>query len=336
MIDRKLYFDKYHKMSFLWAVMIVFRHALNYTVYSLPNNSIVLLIEKFVYELTGFATVSFALFSGYNFFRNYTPEKWKTKLSSRVHTLVIPYVIAITINWFCFAILPYLPKIGEALNGSLYSLSVRSYIYTLFTGGGLPLWFLRNLIIAVAVSPAMYWVIKNKIVAISCLVLAIIGYSIFPKDQFSVVYFSLAFFFGGIISMHINTSLLKSSASLCLIALLALITMNMLFHYAENERIRLPYTIAGAILLWRASDLFIGKIKDKEFFSMSFFIYQYHYFLQESLEKVIWILFGDHEWSALFDFIVCPIITIMLLIFIAYRMKRYLPQCYRVIIGGRM
>ena len=138
------YFNKYQKIGFLWAVMIVFRHALNYAKYTLAAESVVYWSERFVYELTGLATVSFAIFAGYNFFQNYKPERWKNKLLSRVRALVIPYGIAIAVNWCFFAVRPHVPGINRVLTSSFYEMTFRSFCHTLLSGCGLPLWFMRN------------------------------------------------------------------------------------------------------------------------------------------------------------------------------------------------
>lgn len=104
--DYNQYFLKYQRIGFVWSIMIVYRHALNYSVYTLQKMSIVCLIEKMAYELTGCATVGFAILAGYNFFRNYTVVDGIRKVKSRLYTQAIPYIIAASINWLFFCIAP--------------------------------------------------------------------------------------------------------------------------------------------------------------------------------------------------------------------------------------
>lgn len=104
--DYNQYFLKYQRIGFVWSIMIVYRHALNYSVYTLQKMSTVWLIEKMAYELTGCATVGFAILAGYNFFRNYTGVDRIRKVKSRLYTQAIPYIIAASINWLFFCISP--------------------------------------------------------------------------------------------------------------------------------------------------------------------------------------------------------------------------------------
>ena len=112
-LDYNRYFLKYRRIGFVWSIMIVYRHALNYSVYTLQRMSTVWLIEKMAYELTGCATVGFAILAGYNFFRNYTVVDGIRKVKSRIYTQAIPYIIAVSINWLFFASLPYIPYIAK-------------------------------------------------------------------------------------------------------------------------------------------------------------------------------------------------------------------------------
>lgn len=120
------------------AIFIVYRHALNYSEYeALTTNTLTYWFEKFMYSLTGFATMLFALMAGFNLFLSQSENGVVSKLKKRFFTLVIPYIVGITINWLAFVSVQYIPYIRNTLSSSLYNFSFRSFFKTLITGGGL-------------------------------------------------------------------------------------------------------------------------------------------------------------------------------------------------------
>lgn len=130
------YFEKYKSYGLVLAMLIVYRHALNYSVYSLPISSLIFWDEKVAYSVTGFATVAFAIFSSINFYRDLNWNLIRKKLTKRLYTLVLPYSIAVLVNWLFFAILPHLPIVSKYVSSGLYPLTAFSFFKTLVTGGG--------------------------------------------------------------------------------------------------------------------------------------------------------------------------------------------------------
>jgi len=119
------------------------------------------------------------------------------------------------------------------------------------------------------------------------------------------------------------------------VILCLLVVTDMLWNYSENERIRLMFSILLAFSFWRSSDLWNKKMPERKCYSDSFFIFMYHYMVLESMEKVVWIVFGNHEWAALFDFVVCPIGTICILINMSAFVRKRFPKIHSLLCGGR-
>lgn len=331
------YFRKYKTVSFILAIFIVVRHSLNYDIYSITNNDAVYWIQRFFFNLTGFAVVTFAIFSGINFYRNVDELPLLfTKLRKRLFTLVIPYVIAVTINWFIFAILKYLPYIKDKINGSLYDLTLHSYIISLLTGGGTPLWFLRNLIIFTFLAPAFYFILKNKYISIAFWALVTVVWAFNPTDQFSIPYFFIAYFLGAIIGKFFFERMLYSNHSgiIAVGVLFVVLITNTIFKYINTDPIRLFFCIICCFLFWNivTGSTHVEKNISNDF---SFFLYCYHYFLVDSVKKVILILMGDNSIGALMNFIMCPLLTVLLLRLIDKLIVNRYPLIKRLVCGSR-
>ena len=110
----------------------------------------------------------------------------------RVPSLLIPYLIACAFVPLIFVVLSYIPALSQFVNGrsmmALQGASIPEGLYKIFIDRGdgalinFPLWFLRNLIVIVALCPILYQV--RKLGSWVC-----------------VVFLALALYFGGYFSI---------------------------------------------------------------------------------------------------------------------------------------
>lgn len=104
----------------------------------------------------------FFVMSGYLFFWN-VPGKpdakwfWK-KIRSRFFTLLIPYLIAVVIAWLCYYFaLKAVPSMVDGFLGDRW----KDPLFVFWTGPvNLSLWFIRELMIVVVLSPLIYLIIR--------------------------------------------------------------------------------------------------------------------------------------------------------------------------------
>ena len=105
---------------------------------------------------------AFFILSGYLFFGN-APQKpqWKWflgKIRSRIFTLLIPYLIAVAIAWFCYYFaIKAVPSMVDGFLGDRW----KDPVFVFWTGPvNLSLWFIRELMILVVLSPLVYLIIR--------------------------------------------------------------------------------------------------------------------------------------------------------------------------------
>lgn len=130
-------------------------------------------------------------------------------------------------------------------------------------------------------------------------------------------YFGIAYLFGAAIGKfafsRISSVNLKIAHRLYIIFfLIAICGANVLLAFTENNVLRLLTCMAVSILTWMVFPANCKWLKSKPN-GLSFFIYLYHYFILETIEKVFWIVFGNTVLGASLDFIIAPIITIIVL-----------------------
>lgn len=108
------------------------------------------------------------IISGYLFFYNineFCISDYKKKIKTRINSLLVPYVI-----WNIIAIIPFCiyynnGQINEILNNKEYISLLRIFwdIDSGFYPLDFPLWYLRDLIIVILLSPITYFIIKKMV-----------------------------------------------------------------------------------------------------------------------------------------------------------------------------
>ncbi len=111
----------------------------------------------------------FFFISGYLFYRGFEGWSWpvcRTKMLKRVRTLLVPYII---LNVVCFLYPPTanpdrLPVIGFLWDSVSYCQGWENWAgfdMQLYYPNNVPLWFVRDLMVMVVLSPAIYWLARR-------------------------------------------------------------------------------------------------------------------------------------------------------------------------------
>ena len=172
----------------------------------------------------------FFAISGYLFFSSLDSlgiNEYRTKIRKRFHTLFLPYVI--------WQLIFLVPSILGALMGR-YDYSVIWFVQSIWSTpdqpipADPPLWFLRDLMVCMLMSPVYYAILKRKLVGIIFLLssVSLWLFDIWPLpllngvSSLSIVFFALGAFVG-IQKLRISEQLLRYGGGISL--LFALITI---------------------------------------------------------------------------------------------------------------
>lgn len=297
----------------------------------------------------------FFFFSGFLFFRGleqFSKERYLKKLKTRFKTLFIPYVF-----WnFCFLFFILITKLFplQFLGLSKFVFSFSTIVHSLWNYYGYydycdcmhpinaPLWFVRDLMCMVLLSPVIYFLLKKAKIAF--LALVYIAYTInlwqnIPGlDLRAITFFSTGAYF----SIHgINFTKLFYGKAIKYMAVYAVLFFSCI--YFKNDSfdsylINLSI-ISGIPFIISLTSYFIekGTIRpNKKLTDSTFFIFAYHAIVIGSVSKIFIRLFSPiSEIKLILLFFLIPIFIFFLGYIVYHISKRILPRFTAFITGGR-
>lgn len=351
MIERYLS-DKIKLLSLLSIISVLYIHSgfHNYSneILDMKFNN---MMQEFISGKIGRCAVPlFYMISGFLFFQN-TYDGIRTiykKMSKRVYTLVIPYIIACLFFPLFFVVLDIIPGTERFINGgnnfSFFKRPISVIISSLFyktPGGTSPLafqlWFLRDLIMIVAISPILYVLRKyfNKYILVLlffCLNLSVNISSYFPTTAL----------FWFMLGDAIINDMSKLKSKFILVTFIIISFLEMYFEVKLPKYISIPITLLGIIGFWGIYDNIVSEkfiLKDNKYLclacSATFFIYLFHEPTLNIVRKLLVVIFGQSSFGFAVSYLLSPWIFAFIAIIIASLMRNYMPRVYSILVGGR-
>lgn len=300
-----------------------------------PEN-VKLLFTHINYYLN-FCVPFFFILSGYLFFANLSHlnlDIYKQKMSSRFHTLLIPYLLWCTIAgiFICLKV----KFLGHPGNGIFIDnrFSIIGFIRGFWNAGDnfpfdFPLWFLRNLIIFQLLTPIIYMLSRIKWLSAIILLLPL-----FDIDLYGFEYF----FFGSYIGIYKhNLKMIRKHIffiSTCFLVLIFLCTHIELYIFPllvySGIYIFIPFCIKfRKIFPTLSNDILNHK-------NAFFFIYAIHGLYAFTINKTYFYLFGTGTIiSSLTCFFLSFISNILISYCIFLIMKRCCNKLLNILCGMR-
>ncbi len=340
--------NKVYLLSFILCCGIVIQHIQ----WQCQDYTILNTIQTFTFFIAETCVPFFFMISGYLFFRTYSISNCKKKLFSRVHTLLIPYIIwnvVYTVFIISLHLLGFIYNMQTTEN--LWG-GIKSCINSEYS----PLWFVKYLIIFVCVSPFMYYILKEKFIgATAILALIFINAYNFYAGIISVplninannwvmfVYQYIFFAIGCYGALCYKSTIEKISKTRSQIAIIILILLLCIYWLIitryGNVITNHTFRWLWCIFLWFALDT-LPNISPRPYMKYSFFIYCSHLLFLYSIQGVLSIVYTKFSTITIrtlqiAQYIWLPIITILLLIKIADYTKMYTPKIWKTITGNR-
>lgn len=337
-------------LSFIAIMMVLYIHAV---FKEADNYPIAYYIQDF-FAFSGISIVAnptFFAISGFLFFNNIDNVKsCFPRICKRVKTLLIPYVIWNLIFVLWYIILFIIPGTSSYVNSNIFreiwGNGIIQTFYALFVKPvAFQLWFLRDLLLYVIISPLFYLCIKRipKVFLSSLFFLGSLAIILLPSE----IKIWGAFFFaiGGYIAIHSSLENITHKITK------PIIIFTCLFIYLNNALIRpldiipldgldIIVELSGLIVLWagynytvKTSTKLIKRIS--ELGNYSFFIYLFHEPFFNIIKKIGLKFLGVNEYSLILLYLINPFIMAVSAILVANFLKKLMPNMYSILVGGR-
>ncbi len=341
-------------LRFPLAVVIIAIHIFadkpaGYTAAGFPLFSAV---KSFLSAFLSFQSVPVYFFiSGFLFFfglKTWNTAKWVNKIKNRKNTLLIPYLL-----WNCLCFLLFMTYYRDFANFNIKSFFSCFWGYDgMITGAppstmpiNYPLWFLKDLIIVVLLTPLLWYVLKKS----GKFVLSFFAFLWFLK-YFGVIDFYIPaqglFFFSFGAYMSLNgksiTTEFGKFFKLSVYGYLILGIVSMCF-YNVNPQIfkilKFALILFGLFFALNLSGWLLknGYCKVNEFLSSaSFFMYVSHALVISTISKMLIKIFSPaSDLSWLVVYMLNLMLTVVLLLSAYHLISRFFPKALSLLTGRK-
>lgn len=377
-LNKDLISDCISTMRFPLAVLVVFIHsfgypkavdtlAIDYTSLTLTNVYDLLRVAV-SHVIAHSAVPTFFLISGYLFFRSmqqWNTAIWKRKMQSRIHTIVIPYILWISV-YVAYILLQkaagivlyekpwsnisdYLAEQGwlhiywDSYRWNIDRVNLLGWQTPSSAPALVPFWFMRDLIVVFLFTPVIHWcVCKFRAKFILALFVCYILQLWVPVSGLSITA-TFFFSFGAWCSITgKDTMLMKRWLKMaCGIATMLLFPIMVYYDGHNTDMGNRLYPVFVFLLVISAIFFFIRLTSNRkiliinviqEMGGYSFFIFASHIFV---LEHISWLInktlstmgtIGD-----IIAYLFTPLLTIAICIFICRIMLQYAPKLSKIL-----
>lgn len=310
------------KIRAICIILVVFVHS---NVAHLVNSQNAEICNSFVQNITNFPRLNIMLvLSGFFFFckeNTLTRNIYIKKIRNRINTLLIPYVL-----WCLFGY-AYNKLAGVDYEGNILE-QIQHILWgsPIVTGhpSGRALWYVRNLMVFVILSP-LYYAIVKYLKHFTLIIVTIT--SIYLQTDFP--FFSPYILLGAYISIN-NFSIEKICNK---ISLKFIIPLTIAIYATKCFVPSIIETIVFTILLYK---IFEKISVPNILISSSAFLYMSHYYITSPLRNLLVSILPNNVSFNIFAIIATWFISCTLCILTYMIMKKYTPKLLAITTGGRV
>ena len=303
------------------------------------------------------AVPTFFIISGYLLYKsiggNLTMEKYKAKLRSRARTILVPYVLWNTaIILIMLAAQTVFPQYlsGDNKNVADYTiLDLTKAFWCLDPEQApinFPLWYLRDLMVNIIISPLIYLAIKKTKFALLIILFALhilgIDTGIAGLSIGSMMYFSAGMYMAinGISIIKVFQKIkMPAFLTYAVLILIAMINNNVkMISDNENAILGVMYRMIGAICIINVATMITDKTRESlsRLSKYTFFIFAYHAWVLRFAQKLTAKTIGtDSDIVMTATYIIIPIIVIATGVICQNTIKRISPKTEAILTGNR-
>ncbi len=343
---------KIKALSFTSIILVVFIHSYNLTVnfrgsaYR-SNSSWLFFIQDIVSQgLARIGVPFFFIFSGYLFYYKFNGslEEFLIKIKKRTKTILFPYFFWSILSLTLFYLLQLIPQVRLFFAKELVkNYSMEKLITTVFWDPlAYQLWFLRDLIFLVLLSPFIYFAMKymRYLFFLFLLIAWFLDFNFIVFSSDGILFFVIGAFFALNQTPFEKTNSRYGFYFICLWVALVLMKTILTFYMNNAEVLLVIYKLGiltGIYAIWIFYDFIFKKknLKSYSAFGLTFFVYVFHEPMLTIIKKTLFFILPSNELSSVTIYFLTPLITIFSCLFIGFYIKLIWPKFYFLVTGNR-
>lgn len=304
------------------------------------------LLRLFIGSTVAAAIALFAFISGFLFFRNFRSirDSYPGKIKSRAKSLLVPYLF-----WNAWMLVVYflvqtlVPSMAPKSLPEIASFGLFDYLQCFWgiprTAGFFPIcmqfWFLRDLMVAIVLSPIIY--LGAKYLKKWNFLILLATPFLFHEIRIGIYFLIGAYFavnnidFAGLADKWKKTS---SAFSILFCAALAMLHTDLEAHWLSFS-VAMPVFIM-AVIGWTHAGIRLGRIQSNALLTdATFFIFAFHYVPVQFFNRLYKALVPPSALSLVAGYVVIFVATVAVCIAIWLVLRKLCPGFLRIICGGR-
>lgn len=344
--DISVFHNKAGFLKFYLFSMVILTHALNYESYPLATSDsfwgiLLYRLELFELTLSGIVMPSYFFISGYGFMAGFSPEKTPEKLKRRFYSMFIPWLLWNSIMWLLGIAMESIPVISSHLNSGFgYEFTLSSWLREglLLPADG-PLWFISNVMVCFVLAPVIYYLVKNRYIGLVVIALQFAGIYITRANRYSLQMALLFFTQAAWYAKHAQPFVYKRYGRAARLFALAVLVVYVLT--CSSQKIQyggiyhaLCFSVTTPLLWVLVGDAKLGPRAEK-LEKHRFWVYCSHYLPLECVEKLWLLLAGTSLGAAWAGMLICPTVTVLLLIWADKLVRRFAHPLWCLLSGKK-
>ncbi len=338
-------------VSFIMSIFVIYIHANNLSYYGIAANERTIpniVVNLWGGVIGGIAVPFFFIMSAYWLFRfdiygNNAMDVLIRKMKKKTKTICLPYLLWNAFGMIFYIAITHIPFAANMMNnGEVISLTLPNVFEGVFLHKYyFTFWYLKDLIVLIAISPVLLVLLRNKCVALMSIIVSAVA--VLLKLDFVIFEgTSLLFFMIGGYGVTYTKEFFENKEISAWKWLLAF-TLTGIIRYV-NIYVNVPIIaelsyFISPILLWKSVDVFLPsdfyRRKIRWFITQSFFVYASHVIPVTIIGHLLAKVSSNYLWVTV-SYLISPWITLTLIYVVANILYKYTPRFYGLICGGRI
>ena len=329
-------------LTFLFSLLVVWGHSYNAELYlgQTKQGEAINQLEHMIGDRLGqIAVPAFFMLSAYLFYRGFTREKLWTKWISRIRSILVPYIVWNTIYYLGYVIASRIPWLTGVVGKGVIPLRLDAAVDAILNYRyNYVFWYLYQLILLIALAPALYTVLKRAWSGI--LFLALLYACIWQGAALPLLNLDALFYYSLAACAAIHWRTFTEAEWNYRRGLLGAVCIaaGFLCYEAANRWGLVGALVTGRLLapvgIWLCMPgRWLPPVRP--FMTRNFFLYATHFAFVRLINKIGARLLPPVVWMPFLVYLLMPGLVLMISAGIGTVLRRFFPRLWYLLNGGR-